>query len=148
MLEIKKLCAEHILGAAEIEALCFSEPWSENAFSILLSEGAFGMVAVLDGVVVAYGGMICVLDEGQITNIAVRPEHRRKGLGRVIVQALENEAAARGLCNLFLEVREHNFAARELYASCGWEEIGLRKNFYSKPSDNAVLMKKEILKGS
>ena len=148
MLEIKRFQKEHIPDVAQIEKLCFSEPWSENAFSLLLGEGAFGMVAVLDGKVVAYGGMLCVLDEGQITNIATHPDHRRKGLGKMIVEALEKEAKARGLANLFLEVREHNLAARELYLLCGWEDIGLRKNFYSKPVENAVLMKKEILKGS
>lgn len=148
MLEIKLFASEHISEIAKIERFCFSEPWSENAFSIFLGDNAFGVVALLDGAVVAYGGMLCVLDEGQITNIATHPDHRRKGLGRAIVNALEEEAERRGLSILFLEVREHNSVARELYASCGWKEIGIRKNFYSKPVDNAVLMKKEILKGS
>ena len=147
MIEIKRLEANHVFDVAKIEALCFSEPWSENAFSILLGDGAFGMVALLDGVVVAYGGMLFVLDEGQITNIATHPEYRREGLGRMIVEALEREARTLGLSELFLEVREQNVAARKLYLSCGWEEIGLRKNFYSKPTDNAVLMKKDLLKG-
>ena len=148
MIEIKRLEAKYISDVAKIEALCFSEPWSENAFSILLGDGAFGMVALLDGVVVAYGGMLFVLDEGQITNIATHPEYRREGLGRMIVEALEREAKTLGLSELFLEVREQNVAARKLYSSCGWEEIGVRKNFYSKPTDNAVLMKKDLLKGS
>ena len=147
MIEIKRLEAKYISDVAKIEALCFSEPWSENAFSILLGDGAFGMVALLDGVVAAYGGMLFVLDEGQITNIATHPEYRREGLGRMIVEALECEAKTLGLSDLFLEVREQNAAARKLYSSCGWEEIGLRKKFYSKPTDNAVLMKKDLLKG-
>ena len=147
MIEIKRFEAKHVFDVVKIEALCFSEPWSENAFSILLGDGAFGMVALLDGVVVAYGGMLFVLDEGQITNIATHPEYRREGLGRMIVEALEREAKILGLSELFLEVREQNVAARKLYLSCGWEEIGLRKNFYSKPTDNAVLMKKDLLKG-
>lgn len=147
MIEIKRFEAKHVFDVVKIEALCFSEPWSENAFSILLGDGAFGMVALLDGVVVAYGGMLFVLDEGQITNIATHPEYRREGLGRMIVEALEREAKTLGLSELFLEVREQNVAARKLYLSCGWEEIGLRKNFYSKPTDNAVLMKKDLLKG-
>ena len=148
MIEIKRLEAKYISDVAKIEALCFSEPWSENAFSILLGDGALGMVALLDGVVAAYGGMLFVLDEGQITNIATHPEYRREGLGRMIVEALEREAKTLGLFELFLEVREQNAAARKLYSSCGWEEIGVRKNFYSKPTDNAVLMKKDLLKGS
>ena len=148
MIVIKRLGSEHIADVAKIEQLCFSEPWSEKSFSILLNEGAFGMVALVDGVVAAYGGMLFVLDEGQITNIATHPDYRRKGIGRMIVQALETEAQSLELEHLFLEVREQNISARALYLSCGWEEIGLRKNFYSKPTDNAVLMKKEFLKGS
>ena len=82
--QIGILGSEHIPDVAEIERLCFSEPWSEKSLVILTDENNFGVVATLDGQTVAYGGMTCVLDEGAVTNIATHPDHRRQGLGRRI----------------------------------------------------------------
>ena len=131
---------EHIPAVAELERLCFSEPWSENSLAILTAENNFGVVATLDGRAVAYGGMTCVLDEGAVTNIATHPDLRRRGLGREILRALLSEARKRGARTVFLEVRESNEAARALYLSEGFYECGIRKNFYRHPTENAVQM--------
>ncbi len=143
--EIKRLSKELLSGVAELEALCFSEPWSEKSLELLLGNNAVGFAAVLpDGSVAAYGGMITVLDEGQITNIATAVEFRRQGLGRRIMDALESYASENGIVYLSLEVRESNLAARSLYSSLGWEEKGIRKNFYKLPTEDAVVMVKKL----
>ena len=131
---------EHLSGAARLEKLCFSEPWSENSLRLLLSDGGVGFVCVYDGEVAAYGGMLCVLDEGQITNIAVDPEYRRQGLGREIVSALIGYAEENGIASISLEVRASNAPAVALYSSLGFEIVGERRNFYRAPIENALVM--------
>ena len=140
MLEICLLTEEHLDGVFEIENTCFSEPWSRKSLELLCSDGGFGVVAIEDGVVAAYGGMTCVLDEGAITNIAVLPDFRRRGLGREIVSALKSEACKRGVCVVFLEVRESNEGAIALYLSEGFSECGKRKGFYRHPTEDAIQM--------
>ena len=140
MLEICLLTEEHLDGVFAIESACFSEPWSRKSLELLCSEGGFGVVAVEDGAVAAYGGMTCVLDEGAITNIAVLPDFRRRGLGRAIVSALKSEAYKRGIRIVFLEVRESNEGARALYLSEGFGECGKRKGFYRHPLEDAIQM--------
>ena len=148
MIEIRRLKSEDIASVAEIERLCFDEPWSEKSLELLLDEKNAGFVAVIDGHVAAYGGIVTVLDEGQITNIATHPDYRRRGLARAIMDAIDAFSCERGIVYLSLEVREQNTAARSLYELCGWHNAGIRKNFYSKPRDNAVIMIKEFLKGN
>ena len=139
---VEPLRREHLAGVAALETECFAEPWSESALELLLSESGLAVAVTADGSVVAYGGMVCVLDEGQITNVAVSGAHRRCGLGNAVMEALEKSAAERGIAFLSLEVRESNTAARSLYSSRGWREEGLRKNFYRRPTENAVVMTK------
>ena len=142
---VRRLDESMLDGAAELERLCFSSPWSREALKLLCSDGAVGFAAVdTNGKVVAYGGMMCVLDEGQITNIATHPDFRRRGFGLSIVNALLDYGRDNGI-NLFsLEVRESNSAAIALYEGLGFVGVGLRKNFYSSPTENAVVMIKEI----
>ena len=108
------LLAEHLSDVAVVERECFADPWSEKSLEILVGDGAFGIVALIDGRVVGYGGMMIVLDEGQITDIAVLPEYRRRGIGMDILKAMIAEARSRSVATLFLEARESNLAAREL----------------------------------
>ena len=135
---------EHLAEIAALERICFSEPWSEESLALLVGDSAFGTVALCDGQVVAYGGMLTVLDEGQITNIAVLPAFRRKGIGRAVLLAMTEEAKRRGLCMLSLEVRVSNAGAIALYESCGWKRAGERKNFYRHPTESAVVMLREL----
>ena len=138
---IKKLEKNEINGVAELEKLCFCCPWSESALELLLGDSAVGFCAVDNtGKVLAYGGMMCVLDEGEITNIATHPNARRVGLGKRIVSALLEYGKERGLLSYSLEVRESNEAAIALYSGLGFEAVGIRKNFYTKPNENAVIM--------
>ncbi len=130
----------HLDGAAELERLCFSEPWSREALSLLTREGGFGIAALANGRVVAYGGMTYVLDEGSVTNIATHPEYRRQGLGRAVTARMLEEAVRRGLSSVFLEVRESNTAALALYEGLGFRVCGVRKNFYRRPTESALQM--------
>ena len=130
----------HISGVAQIERTCFGEPWSEESLRLLLGNGGVAFVAVDNGRVVAYGGMLTVLDEGQITNIAVLPEYRRIGYGRAVVSALIEYGRNNGISTVSLEVRSSNLAAKTLYESMGWKECGVRKNFYRFPTEDAIVM--------
>jgi ribosomal-protein-alanine N-acetyltransferase len=131
---------QHAKGAARLERLCFSEPWSEKSLLLLASSDAVGFVVTENDTVLAYGGMMTVLDEGQITNIAVDPCHRRKGFGTDIVHALIGYAQENGIVSISLEVRESNAAAIALYGSLGFVRCGLRKNFYRAPVESAIIM--------
>ena len=147
MTKIVRLSREHIVEIAQIEKLCFSEPCSESGLEKLLDDNYIGLVAIVDGAVAGYVGMYFVLDEGNIINVATHPNYRRRGVARALLRALDESALSVGISNLYLEVRESNESARALYHSEGWEKIGKRKNFYSHPIEDAVLMKKDLLKG-
>jgi ribosomal-protein-alanine N-acetyltransferase len=135
---------EHLSEVAAIEEMSFSVPWSAESLELMLTDQASALVALEDGKVIGYVGMMCVLDEGQIINVAVHPDARRRGVGRALMQAAETYAKERGIVFLSLEVRESNIAARSMYSSLGWIEQGIRKGFYSHPIENACVMTKSI----
>ena len=97
-----------------------------------------------DGSVAAYAGMQVVLDEAEITNIAVDERYRRRGIAGKLLEGLVTLCLRRNVKYLHLEVRESNTPARSLYTKCGFEIDGMRKNFYQKPTENAVLMTKQL----
>ena len=140
MITVCPLCAEHLAGAAELERLCFSEPWSEQALALLLGENAYGVACLQNGRVIGYGGMLTVLDEGQVTNIAVHPEAQRQGVGHALVEAMLREARNRGLAEISLEVRASNAAAIGLYERFGFAVAGRRRHFYRDPAEDALVM--------
>ena len=139
-MELLLMKREHLDGVATLEQLCFGEPWSANALEILLGDGAFACVCTEENVVVGYGGMLSVLDEGQITNIAVHPDYRRQGYGRRVLEAMLEEASNRGLCQISLEVRASNLAAITLYEQSGFVCVGRRRSFYRQPTEDALVM--------
>ena len=139
--------AAHLEGAAALEKLCFSNPWSAKSMELLTNEGiGVGYLCTAsaapntDPVVTAYGGMLITVDEGQITNIAVHPYYRRKGLGAAIVRTLLRHAKDAKLESVSLEVRASNAAAIKLYEQAGFVEMGRRKGFYQKPTEDALVM--------
>ena len=131
---------EHLEGVAMLERLCFGEPWSAKALELLLGDGAFAVVCTEGQDVLAYGGMLSVLDEGQVTNIAVHPDHRRCGLGRRVLETMLEEAERRGLTEISLEVRASNHAAISLYEQAGFSVVGRRRSFYKQPTEDALVM--------
>lgn len=144
-IKVLRLSEDMLPDVAEIERTCFNEPWSESSLRLLLGESGVGFAVMHNGAAVAYGGMLTVLDEGQITNVAVLPEYRRRGYGRAVMNALEKYARENGLSLLSLEVRASNAGAIALYTSLLWREAGRRKNFYRLPTEDAIVMIKDIL---
>lgn len=126
--------------AAALERICFSSPWSADSLIEALgrADSSF-LTAFVDGEFAGYAGMLCVLDEGQICNVAVCPAFRRMGVGEALMAAQREAAASRGVSVMMLEVRASNTAAQRLYEKMGWEMIGTRKNFYSHPREDAIL---------
>ena len=146
---IVPMTEEHIHGVAEIEKLCFSEPWSEAALKESLdSEFSEFYVYIEDGTVAGYMGLYAVAGEGSVTNVATHPDHRKKGVGYALVQNALRVAEALSLESITLEVRESNIPAQRLYEKCGFERVGVRKNFYKLPKENAVVMLKELKIGN
>ncbi len=125
---------------AALERAVFPHPWSERALELLCGETAFGFAAMSGPHVAAYAGMLTVLDEGQITNVATHPDHRRCGYAEAALAALLAEARARDLAFVTLEVRESNVAAIRLYEKFGFETVGKRPRFYTRPTEAALLM--------
>ena len=139
-MELLRVTPELLDGLAAIECAVFSHPWSAEALQLLCGDTAFGFAVTEGGVPVAYGGMLTVLDEGQITNIATLPAFRRRGLAHAAFSALLDLARERALASVTLEVRVSNAPAIALYQRLGFTELGRRKNFYTKPTEDAIVM--------
>ena len=137
---VEKLTAAHLPAVADIEALCFADPWSEKALGLLITDGAYGAVCLQNGRVMAYGGILWAPDEGQITNIATHPEARRCGIGAAVLEHLIAEASSRGCEQLSLEARVSNTPAISLYERYGFLKVGLRRGFYKHPIEDAYVM--------
>ena len=132
----------------QIEALeiaNFSRPWPiELLRRNLPSDRHEFLVAVRGEEVLGYIGMLHVMDEGYISNVAVAPDHRRRGIGDLLITQLLERARIRELSFVTLEVREHNAPAIALYQKHGFAPVGLRKNYYQRPVENALLMTKYL----
>lgn len=129
----------HLAALAEIEKACFHAPWSADMLHEELGKGIF-LVAEQDGEVAGYVGCQTVLDEGYITNVAVSPDCRRQGIGRTLIEELKKRAAQSGLSFITLEARASNAPAIALYEGAGFRQVGVRRNFYTAPAEDAVLM--------
>ncbi len=144
MPDVRRITAEHIAQVAKIEAETFSEPWSESALSILCTE-AYPSFALCEGeAVVGYVSCIRALDEIQIINVAVRSDRKRRGYGKMLLDALVSYCEGNEISQISLEVRQSNSAAISLYEKCGYEKVGLRKNFYRLPTESAIVMIKNL----
>ena len=130
-----------------IEKACFSVPWSRESFVLEVTENACARYLVLreDGQAVAFGGMWFVLDEGHITNIAVRPDRRRMGYGEMVTRAMIQLAADSGMASLTLECRRSNLAAQKMYRKLGFVNVGYRKGYYADNNEDALIMLNEHL---
>lgn len=140
---IRPMEKEDIKQVVTIENSIFSVPWSAGSFlDALESEYNIYLVCVENGEVTGYCGLWTVLGEGNITNVAVSQKHRGKGYGRALLQELEIRAHEKDVSIFFLEVRQSNVIAQNLYSSLGYKTIGIRKNFYERPIEDAVIMSK------
>lgn len=133
----------------EIEKESFSTPWSREAFKMEVEENllAVYIVAQIDDKVVGYGGLWTIMDEGHITNIAVREAFRGQGIGDAIVMGLVQYCRSNGIPNMTLEVRKSNIVAQNLYKKYGFIDCGIRPNYYTDGNEDAVIMWKSFNEG-
>ena len=135
---------EHVSQIAKLEAQCFSDPWSEKSIASELENPlSLWLVAEENGQVFGYVGSQTVLDESDMMNVAVDSGHRRQGIARALIETLIAELAKMGSRCLRLEVRVSNENARALYARMGFQQLGLRKNYYHNPKEDALILGKE-----
>ena len=135
---------EHIKPIADLEKICFSEPWSEDGISESYKNGTKFFVGIENGKVLGYIGIICIIDEGYITNVAVFPESRKKGVGTALLERVFSLAKDMGLSFVSLEVRESNIPAISLYEKLGFKQEGKRKDFYRDPKEDALILTKRF----
>lgn len=143
---ITPMTADHLDEVAALERACFSNPWSRQLFAQELDNALSAFLVALDseGRVAGYAGLQVILDEGTITDIAVRPDCRRRGVAGKLLQVFLDFAQGSGLAFLTLEVRASNYDAIALYGSRGFRSVGRRKNYYEHPPEDAIIMTREF----
>ena len=136
---IRPLAAGDLPAVAHVERFSFAIPWSEESLKMLTTPPNYGFVAEIGGKIAGYIGILGVLDELEVTNVATLPEFRRRGVGRALVSALLDYAREENFRRVTLEVRESNAPAIALYESLAFTPCGLRKNFYTQPNEHAII---------
>jgi ribosomal-protein-alanine N-acetyltransferase len=140
-IEIIPFNKNHVNEVLYISNLSFLTPWTIDSIEKELENKlARYVVAIKDNLVIGYGGIWLILDEGHITNIAVHPEYRGVGAGDMIVEALVELCKLEGIYSMTLEVRKSNLVAQSLYKKHGFIEEGVRKNYYADSHEDAVIM--------
>ncbi len=140
--ELRRMTAADAGAIALLEKRVFAHPWSEADFIYEMEQNPVAryLVAQRDGTLLGFAGAHVILDEGHITNVAVAPEERGRGVGRALMQALMQYAANLGVRYLTLEVRASNAAAISLYESLGFIRVSVRKRYYGDNGEDALLM--------
>ena len=146
MVTLREALRSDIEGIYQIERACFSTPWSKEVLldDLEVEDKLYLVAEAEDGKIIGYAGSWLVLDEGQITNIAIHPEHRRAGYGSKMTRKLTQMLRKQGMKHIFLEVRVSNIAAQAMYRRLGFTAVGVRKHFYSDPVEDGLIMTKEM----
>jgi [ribosomal protein S18]-alanine N-acetyltransferase len=149
-IRIRVATAEDIDDMTELDATCFSAPWSRASFEAELTTNKLAWYLVAEemgtdwesqaGLIIGYAGLWAIEDEGHITNVAVHPDYRRMHLGSILVDTLIAETRKEGLVRFTLEVRVSNHAAIALYQKFGFVSAGLRKGYYEDNNEDAMIM--------
>ena len=139
------MTADHVSQVAELEKICFSDPWSEKSIaSELTNPLSLWLVAVEGEKVAGYVGSQSVMGESDMMNVAVHPDFRRQGVAEKLVLELVVALAKNDNHCLTLEVRASNVSAISLYEKLGFAQVGLRKNYYRNPKEDALILRKEF----
>ena len=145
--QIRPATAADIHDVVAMERVCYSDPWPASSFAALpTNDRVFFVVAraadsgKLQGFAIAW----YVMDEGELANLAVAPDKRRRGIGQALLDAVTTDALGRRTSELYLEVRESNSAARELYRAAGFEQVGRRKRYYRQPEEDALILRRTL----
>ncbi len=153
---IRPMRQEDVPQVAELENKIFSRPWSAESFEkaltypeqiLLVAEGTAeegNSSEIEKDAILGYSILFAAADQADVSNIAVDPDHRGQKIGDALMQEMLNQAADRGVKEVFLEVRVSNAPAIGLYQKYGFERIGVRKGYYEDPKENAHLMKMDI----
>lgn len=141
---IRPLIKEDIPSVARLEAVCFSMPFTEKALNeLFLNTSWHFFVATENDTVVGYISFYCILDETEIVNVCVMPELRGKGIGRALTKCAIDFNRENNGSRVMLEVRKSNTPAIKLYESLGFIPVGVSKNHYKLPTEDAILMNLE-----
>ena len=141
---ITEMNATHVAQVAELEKICFADPWSEKSVASELENiWALWLVAVEDDRVIGYIGSQTSIDETDVMNVAVRPDCRRRGIAEALIVELVAKLKEKGSHALMLEVRASNVPAISLYEKLGFLQVGCRKNYYRNPREDALILRKE-----
>jgi len=141
---ITNMREQHVAQVAELEKLCFRDPWSENSIASELHNALSLWLVAVDGERVAgYVGSQTVMDETDMMNVAVHPDYRKQGIATALILGLVEELSKRGSRSLTLEVRASNETAISVYSTLDFQEVGRRKNYYRNPREDALILRKE-----
>jgi len=131
-----------------MERSCYGDPWPASAFASLPNNAQVFCAVARDETrareLVGYVIGWYILDEGELANLAVAPDARRRGIGRSLLDAMLDDAGSRAVSRIFLEVRESNAAARQLYAQRDFEYVGRRKRYYRSPVEDALILRRTL----
>lgn len=142
--EIVPMTSDHVCQIAELERICFADPWPEISIQTELTNPlSLWLVAVKDGAVIGYIGSQAVLGEADVMNVAVSPQHRREKIATKLLLALQAALKENRVYSLALEVRVSNEAAISLYRGLGFVQVGRRPNYYHNPKEDALILRKE-----
>lgn len=140
-INIRQMTVGDIEGVLIVEQQSFTTPWSRQAFEEEANNNlAHYLVVDDDGLIAGYAGMWVIIDEAHVTNVAISPDYRQKGLGEKLLNALIAQAIDKGATSMTLEVRASNTAAQKLYAKKGFTKQGLRPNYYTDTHEDALIM--------
>lgn len=141
VIEIRQMKKEDCGQVHGLFEQCFHDPWSLAGIEEMFdTPGYYNLVASLEGRICGYVGIKAVLDEADIVNVAVDPSMRRRHIGKKLLQHLLCHAKESAISHIFLEVREKNLPAICLYEQAGFQKAGIRKNYYSNPTEHAMIM--------
>jgi len=144
-MRIREMTLMDVPAIAELEKLCFSDPWSEKSIAAEVDNPlSYWLVAEDAGKVCGYVGSQSVLDAADMMNLAVASEYRRKGVGEALVDALTQHLCQNNVIALLLEVRVSNAPAIALYKKLGFEQVGCRPKYYRNPREDALILRKEL----
>lgn len=142
---IKQMTEEDLPSVVEIEKLCFSDPWSKQSFAEGIKNGYQKyFVASQSEKVIGYIALFHIFEEGEVLNLATLPTERNKGIASKLLDYSFDLLKALGVTRVTLEVRKSNQAARNLYEKYGFSQISIRKNYYSLPLEDGIIMEKHI----
>lgn len=143
--EVRAMRAEDVDAVVAIETEAFSSPWRRETFLELIGRRNLELLVIEHGSegIVGYAVLWCILDQGELANLAIKPAMRGKGLGTRLLGRVVEVAREQGVETMYLEVRESNAAALELYRRFGFSQVGLRRGYYDHPKEDArILMAK------